>query len=220
MNINKNLLQIMSPELLKKHLLAYAKIDLIMNPAPDDFTLRVYHYDKSWLPNGDFITINDSGGDHYYLLFSPSGCIIKGFDHECDISPYNFDEEEPLPDFIDNHNFYEGAPSELHDLLKDPALEKDIATFCVWQPAETANWSVAPIQIPSDWSDGSETFLSYTSNLEQYKKWFEKDYYEADLDMDTLQKIFDGEPITETIIQSLNPEVDAKIVLKELEENF
>ena len=220
MNINKNSIYIMSPESLKKHLLAYAKIDLIMSPTPDDFGLRVYHYDKSWVPNGDFLTINDSGGDHYYLLFSPSGCIIKGFDHECEMSPYNFDEEEPLPDFIANHNFYEGAPSELQELLDDPALEKDIATFCVWQSTESTDWSFTPLQIPDDWSDGIETFLSYTSNLAQYKKWFEEDYYEADLDMDTLQKIFDGEPITETIIQSLNPEVDAKIVLKELEENF
>ena len=220
MNINKNLTHIMSPESLKKHLLTYAKIDLIMNPAPDDFSLRVYHYDKNWVSSGDFLTINDSGGDHYYLLFSPSGCIIKGLDHECDISPYNFDEEEPLPDFIANHNFYEGAPSELQELLDDPALEKDIATFCVWQSTESTDWSFTPLQIPDDWSDGIETFLSYATNLQQYKKWFEEDYYESDLDMDTLQKIFDGEPITEEMILSLNPEVDTKIVLKELKENF
>ncbi len=206
-------------EELLRRLLAYAKIDRIMNPDPDDCMVRVYHYDKDWVTGGHFLKIDDSGGDHYHVLFSPGGCIVKGFDHESDLSPYNYDENDPMPDVLAGHDFYDGAPAELLCLLDDPALEKELATFCAWQAAGDDRWHCAPSEIPDDWSDGIETFLFYAQDLEEYRHWFEE-YYERKVDLKTIRDIADGKPVTAELARALNPEGDVELILKELEENF
>jgi hypothetical protein len=174
----------------------------------------VYHYDKNWIKDGHFFKIDDSGGDHYHILFSPAGCIIKGFDHECELSPYSADEDNPLPDEIAKHDFYKGAPAELLALLDDPALEKELVTFCVWQSAGDTEWHFAPTAVPTDWADGIETFLFYTHGPEAYRSWFEDEYYESPLDMEILQNIFEGNLITPDIIKALNPEAKPEEILK------
>jgi hypothetical protein len=221
MIISDHFKEIVPPQELLKRLLAYAKIDIIMAPDPDKYHIRIYHYDKDWLKNGHFFKIDDSGGDHYYVMFSSDGCIIKGFDHECELSPYIFDDEdEPLPDDIAGHNFYEGAPAELLSLVSDPALEKELVTFCTWQSADDTEWHFAPTTFPKDWDDGIKTFLFYTHGLESYCKWFEDEYYESPLATEILQKIFDGNKITSDIIKTLHPEATPKKILKDLKKYF
>ncbi len=223
MNIIKNLHKISSPESLQKHLLAYAKIDYIMCPDDDNYDwTKVYHYDKNWVLNGHYFKIDDSCGDHYHILFSPDGCIIKGFDHECELSPYNFDEDddgESIPEIIAKHNFYDNTPVALQELLNDLALEKEIVTFCTWQSIGETEWHFAPFKIPENWSDGINTFLGYTPNLQGYQKWFE-DYYETNLDFDVLEQIYNGETITEDMVRKLNPEGDTKEILGSLSNSF
>lgn len=218
MIISQRIGEIMPRQELLQHLLAYAKIDYIMNPE-DNYMVRIYHYDKSWVPEGHFLKIDDSGGDHYHVLFSPAGCIIKGFDHESDLSPYNYDEDEPMPEVIANQDFYDGAPAALLELLFDPALEKEVVTFCAWQTEEDTAWHSAKSDIPEGWDDGIDTFLYYAADLTRYKEWFEE-YYEADLDMKVLQTIFAGQNPTAEMIGALNPEGDAEEILSELRSQF
>ena len=219
MLISERIHDIPSPNDLLQRLLAYAKIDRIMMPDPDDCMIRVYHYDKDWVPGGYFLKIDDSGGDHYHVFFSPDGCIVKGFEHESDLSPYNYDEDEPMPDALAGHDFYDGAPAALAALLDDPALEKELVTFCAWQAADDAQWHCAESEIPADWSDGVETFLFYAQDLEEYRHWFEE-YYELKADLRVLRSVFDNKPVTADMVRSLNPEGDADLIMKELEENF
>jgi hypothetical protein len=190
-----------------------------MIPDPDRNYLRIYHYDKDWITDGHFFKIDDSGGDHYYVLFSHDGCIIKGFDHECELSPYNWDEDNPMPDGIAGHDFYKGAPAELLAFLDDPALEKDVVTFCTWQSAGDTEWRFAPAAVPKDWDDGIETFLFYTHDLAAYREWFEDEYYESPLEAEILQKIFDGKPITSDMISALNPEAEPEKTKDDLRRN-
>lgn len=218
MNINEGYKKISSIELLKKHLLAYSKIDCIM--CSDEEELKVYHYYKNWIENGHFFKIDDSGGDHYHILISQDGCIIKGFDHECELSPYNFEENEPMAELISKHDFYNDAPLALQELLNDPALEKNNVTFCVWQVHGQTQWHFEPLKIPNNWNDGIETFLQYIPDLQDYKKWFEDDYYEANLDFYLLEKIYNNEAITADMVRKLNPKADIQIVFKNLEELF
>jgi len=226
MTISKQVNELPTPHELMKRLIAYVKIDFIKNPKDDDHFfdnhfLRTYHYDKDWVNNGHFFTIDDSGGDHYYILFSADGCIIKGFDHECEVNPYNYDESFPVPDCITEHDFYKGVPDELMALINDPHLkiEKELVTFCVWQSVDDIEWHFAPSTIPKNWYDGTDTFLYYSQNLEQYREWF-KDYYLTEIDNDILQSIFDGNLITADMIITLNPDVSPAAVLDDLQQMF
>jgi len=219
MTISKLINKLMEPQELLKHLLAFAKIDFIMHPESDDCYLRVYHYHKHWIKDGHFFKIDDFGGDHYHILFSSVGCIIKGFDHECEMSPYNYGEGEPLPDYIADHDFYKGAPAELATLLDDPALEKKLVTFCTWRTVDDAKWNFVSPSIPEKWDDGIDTFLYYAHTLKQHRKWFEE-YYESELDEEILQNIFDGNAFSLDIINALSPEKVSKAILENLKENF
>jgi hypothetical protein len=210
------------------HLMAYAKIDCIMISEPDEW-LRSYRYDKKWVEDGHFIEINNGSGDHFYVLFSQDGCIIKGFDHESELSPYG-----DLPKhLIHPNNYYKDTPERLLSLLDDPALEKDMLTFCAWQAPGDQQWRYGKIEFPeseyndstvAEWNDGIDAFLAYACDLEGYQQWFEENYEgwykaEPDIELDrvVLQDIFDGKPITAEMIKCLNPERDVDAVLKELE---
>ncbi|MFP3153044.1 hypothetical protein LQZ18_01165 [Lachnospiraceae bacterium ZAX-1] len=216
MNINKNIDKIPAPAIILKRLIAYAKIDVIMNPNDEDVYLRKYHYDKELLPQGHFLKIDDSGGDHYYVIFSQAGCIVKGFDHECDLSPYNYDEVyEPMPKEISEHDFYAKTPVELSVLLDDVALEKELVTFCMWQSADDTEWHYTPFDIPDEWFDGIDTFISLTPDFDKYIE-RTNEYYEIDLDTDIVKAIYEGNEITATMIEKINPAGDIAKILKRL----
>lgn len=217
MNIKNNNSKIPGSEELQKRLLAYSKIDYIMN-GENEF-LKIYHYDdKNWVKNGHYFRIDDSGGDHYHVLISPAGSVVKGFGHETEMSPYNFSDED-MPALIQTHDFYKGMPQVLYQLLEDDALEKDLVTFCVWQKSEEKHWSYAPIDIPSNWADGTKDFLTYVFPPEEYLQWFEE-YYEKPLDKKVFHKIYTGEEITADIIEKIPTEHNKQALLKGLEENF
>jgi len=217
MLIGSRISEIPTPAELIKRLSAYSKIDAVMMPEKE--WLRRYHYDKNWLQNGHFYKIDDSGGDHYYILFSNAGCIIKGFDHECELSPYNCCEQEPMPSCVKEHDFYKDAPLELVSLLDDPALEKDLVTFCTWRTADDTKWHFAPSDIPKKWNDGIETFIEYTGDIEWYCEDF-KWYFSSEIDKQILQNIFEGSPITSSVATAMNSNNSPEIILETLKNIF
>ena len=211
MIISTRINEIMEPTELLKHLLAYAKIDFIMSPNPDDSWLRVYRYDKDWVKDGHFFSIDNSSGDHIHILFSSFGCIIKGFDHESEICANNKRRGVSHSDCIAAHDFYKDAPVELVSLVDDPALQKEQVTFCAWRTIDDAAWHYAPFAVPEDWHDGIDLFLYYAHNLKQHQEWFEENY-ELALDTKILLSIYDGSTITSIIVNSLNPDVTLETI--------
>lgn len=71
--------------------------------------------------------VDNGTGDHIYFLFSKNGTIIKGFDHESELSSYA-NEEEKIADGI-----YDSVTPELMKLLEDGSVERDDVTFCIWR---------------------------------------------------------------------------------------
>lgn len=217
MNIKTIIEKIPNPWELEKRLLAYAKIDYLMNHDEEEY--KVYHYDdKEWIKNGHFFRIDNGGGDHYHILISPMGSVIKGFGHESEMSPYNLQEGEQ-PELIKNHNFYQDLPDDLFSLLNDDALEKEVATFCIWQSISQEQWTYTPITIPDDWNDGSEDFLNYVFDLEEYAEWFEESYEEP-IDMDLLKQIYKGMAVTKEMIEKLPTQYEAEVLLRDFFQNF
>ena len=107
------------------------------------------------------------------------------------------------------------------------SLEKELLTFCAWQTTCDQRWQYGKLEIPESenkhsiadkWNDGIDTFLWYACDLQRYRQWFEEDYYHSELDIDVLQDIFDGKPITANIIKHLNPARDTDAAMQDLKQ--
>lgn len=207
MNINQTKEKFPQPETLLKRLTFYSIMDVIMN-AGAEYDGSVYHCNTDWNAGVSLFTIDDGGGDHFHVLFSQDGCIIKGFGHESDLSPYNYEDDESYPDY----RFYENCPHEFYELLDDESLERDLLTFCAWHANEDGCWQAQSINALADWRDGSADFLEYVSNLDEYADWLSA-YYETDIYTETLLDLYNGAAITEDIISMLNPKADPDEVM-------
>lgn len=146
----------------------------------DDDWLRRYHYTQDWRPGVDLATFSNGGGDDMFILSCPEGVIVKGFDHESDVSPYNRDDHSPWP------GIYDGAPLELLRLLDDPEIGKDDITFLHWLPEGQTKWCRGTVQFPNGEDDGSGWLLtllpiSAQDYIEVAKGYFDDDFGHIDL---------------------------------------
>ena len=115
-------------ELLKKQ----AILDIIVTPEHDAWR-RLVSYEYNRKTRCDRFRISNGSGDHLYVIFSPDGVIIKGFDHESCLSPYQNEEEQTL------ETIYTGVPEKLLALL-DEETERNDVTFCIWQLPDETTW--------------------------------------------------------------------------------
>lgn len=210
MNINHTIKNFIEPEVLLKRLTAYSIIDAIMN-AGEEYDASVYHCNTLWNAGVALFTIDDGGGDHFHVLFSENGVVIKGFGHESDLSPYNYGDDADYPAY----GFYAHMPPALYELLDDEALERGLVTFCAWREAGDHEWQAARIDVADDWSDGSADFLDYFSEREAYVAWL-GEYYDTEIDVATVYDILAGDAVTEEMVAVLNPKADVYQVLEDI----
>lgn len=208
MNINHTLKNFPDPDVLLDRLTNYSIIDVIMNNGAE-FDGSVYHCNTDWNAGVALFTIDDGCGDHFHILFSDQGSVIKGFGHESDLSPYNYEDDDEYPDY----RFYENIPHELYELLDDDALERDLLTFCAWRTTDNDEWQAARINVADDWRDGSADFLDYLSEQEDYVAWL-AEYYDMDIDKNTIADILGGVAVTEDMVALLNPAADVETAME------
>jgi hypothetical protein len=140
----------------------------------EEDSLRRYQYTEDWEPNVDLATFNNGGGDDMFIASSKDGVIIKGFDHESDVSPYGREDHSPWPGMFD------GVPPQLLRLLDDPAICKEDITFLHWLSAGHVEWARGPVVFPKGERDGSEWLLTLLPlKAEDYID-VAKDYFGAD----------------------------------------
>jgi len=118
---------------LKKLSQSLALLDAILSA---DREYRYYSFDSKWASGEMMASMRNGSGDDYFILFNKIGAILKGFDHESDMSPYARDDGKPWPALFDN------VPLEFGDFLVEPALSINEATFCVWR--KTSRWETVP----------------------------------------------------------------------------
>ncbi|MGE6259953.1 hypothetical protein ACQKCU_19085 [Heyndrickxia sporothermodurans] len=195
------------PIRLKKHVKLFAILDIIF--CEEDW-LRFYHFDSNWDKDLSLATIDNGAGDHLYILFSEKGVIMKGFDHESFLSPHARDEFAVYPGIYDN------TPHALLTLLENDALEKEEVTFCVWRETNDTTWKRGDVVIPEGEDDGSEFLLgTIYQDFEEYVEWA-RNYHDMPISMEIIQEIFSGIPISEEVIQSLNPDRNVDEAIKEI----
>lgn len=165
-----------------------------------------------WCEKFDLATIDNGAGDHLFILFTPEGVIIKGFDHESMLSPHAQSSYGVFP------GIYDDVPQKLLTYLEDDALEKEDVTFCIWCEAGNSEWRKGNVQIPKGEDDGMDYLLtSIIHTPQQFVKWAEN-YYEKKMSLDIVTQIFEGQSISAQMIKQLNAESNVANVLKELEE--
>lgn len=195
-------------DILKKKLISMSALDIIFS---EEEWLRVYTWNPNWDEKSSLAVVDNGGGDTMHIVFSKDGCIIKGFDHESELSPHAQEEFEVWK------GIYEDVPKVLLNLLDDEAIEQDDVTFCIWQDNNNKQWQKGKVEIPEGCSDGSDYMLSRIFSAEDYIDW-SKDYWgrEEELSIEDVEKIFNHQPITEEMIKKLNADRNIKAAMEEL----
>jgi hypothetical protein len=189
-----------------------AMLDAIIMP---EWQFRYYSFEAGSSPDGSISigSMRNGSGDNLHAIFGRTGCLIRGFAHEYEMSPYAEDPPRVFPGML------EDVPSEFADCLDAMHADwwRDI-TFCIWRGHEDTEWHHGQIDFPDlPDPDGSEFLLSvYDGRPETYHAWAEDYYHPRTFSLAAVRSVFDHAPLTEEVVQSLNPER----MLSELDEEI
>ena len=185
-------------------------------------------------PEGVDLAGWDTGqGDDLLLVFAPEGALIRGFDHESPLSPYEDEvafaglsdsaleelseaeeralreECRPLPGILD-----ELPPSLRERLLaldqdpQRPVAIPSVLTFCVWRTPADPAWRVgSQIKFPPEHEDpdGSAYLLRLLDGgPEVYQAWAQENFG-GPLDLSAVEAIYAGRPLSAELVESLAP---------------
>jgi hypothetical protein len=186
---------------------AIAALDAILCP---EWDYRYYSYNSKWAPGEEMASMRDGCGDEWFLLFDAQGAALKGFSHE---SPLAADDTFPV-------RIQQTVPVEFASFLNEPAFAMEYATFCLWRRHNDAAWNVvAPAHGRiSPEADGSEELIGILDGKpETYQEWAEA-YYEKEVPLEVIQTIYAHQPVTDEMIEALNPECPREQLRANLEE--
>ncbi len=200
-----------SPDALRRIAQTLAILDAIMI---SDWQYRYYSFNSKWGDDEMMASMSDGCGNNFFILFNQHGAILKGFDHESFLSPWARDDNSLWP------GIFEGVPPQFAQFLTEPAFDIPNTTFCMWRLNTDHAWQTGLINFPEneDGSDGSEELLSlFIGGSESYQE-FARDYYEKELSLEFVEKVYRHEQLTEELVRSLNPEVALSSLKKEIDE--
>lgn len=195
---------------LRKLTRSLAMLDAIMSP---EWEYRYYSFNSKWGESEMMASMRNGSGDEYFILFDSHGAIMKGFDHESEMSPWSTEGEKVWPGIFD------GVPNEFQTFLAEPAFSIFETTFCIWRRYVDKAWQVGPINYPyADDPDGSEYLLSILDARPLVYKEFAESYYEKKLDIDAIEIIYRHEVLTTQLISRLNGELTLESLTADIEE--
>ncbi len=178
---------------------AAAMLDAILMP---EWEYRYYSFNSKWDTNEQMGSMRDGGGDHYFALFNKNGLIIKGFDKEYEINNENNIEK-----------IFNGVPDTFRDFLNEPAFVFGETTFIIWTQYEKEQWLGS--------KDYSEEYCGLLQILlggaEYYHSWASQ-YYEIDLEIALVRRMFELEPIDNSVLKQLNKDLEIADIVDDLEE--
>ena len=71
-----------------------AMLDAILSP---DWDYRYYAFNQHWGADQALGSMRDGEGDHLFALFTPDGCILKGYAREAQMAPDSLDRAAVWP---------------------------------------------------------------------------------------------------------------------------
>jgi len=91
-------LESISNSQIRSSLKACAALDIELC---DDEYLRCFTFSPDWCEGVQVATYENGGGDDLVIVFSGESILIKGFDHESEVSPHAQDEYGVWPGMYD-----------------------------------------------------------------------------------------------------------------------
>ncbi len=178
---------------LKRLLQSIAMLDAILEP---ERQYRYFSFNARWSERETMGSMRNGQGDDYFVLFNAGGAFIKGFVHDAAIVGQRVPAEL----------FYRGLPVEFEECAREPAFSPESVTFCLWRLNSQRSWSRSEIPLSGIDADGSARLLAMLDGCpETYRAWG-MDYYERDIAAEYVAAVYRHEPLTEAVIQALNPE--------------
>lgn len=177
-------------------------LDAIIMP---EWELRYYSFESGLSPDRSFSigSMRNGSGDDLHAIFGRVGCLIRGFAHEYEMSPYAHDPPKVFPGILDDipAEFYDCRAAMHNDWWRD-------ITFCVWRKHTDSEWHRGRIDFPDLLDpDGSADLLSiFDGRPESYFSWAEQNYEPRKFSLAAVRRIFEHRPLTDQIVQDLNPE--------------
>ncbi|MFF4244375.1 hypothetical protein ACFYY2_07870 [Streptomyces sp. NPDC001822] len=193
------------PDELRLHLRALAVLDAALG---DDPAFCCYTFDAAWGPGEEAALMDNGSGDDFSVLFTPDGVLIRGFDHESQMSPYGSDDEEVWPGVIDD------VPAALRPILDEPAFREEGSdvprvTACLWRETGDTAWRTGSgICFPpgSEDPDGSgHLFHLLTDRSPEAVQAYLEDYYERPVPLEAVRHVLAGHALTPAISAALDP---------------
>ena len=174
-------------------------LDAILSP---EWEYRYYSFDSKWGPGELMASMMNGSGDGYFILFDEHGAAIKGFDHECAMSPWVSETPKLWP------RLYDDVPADFSSFLEEPAFSMEEATFCIWRRYGDSSWRCGVTEFPAgEDPDGSRWMLEIFDGDPKTYQNFAATYYEVDLSLDPIIRVYGLQPLTSDLVRSLNPDL-------------
>lgn len=160
-----------------------------------DWVYRYYSYNSDWSADEEFFEMRNGEGDQLLVLFNSEGTVINGYSAETEQS-----EKEQLT---------HGLPEVFHEFIFGEPVHSTGTTFCLWK-THGQEWKTG---INSGEDNHSEEMLSpLDGNPATYVKWaadYFKGSYPADgISLDTVNRIYNQEPLTKDMVLSLTEHLE------------
>jgi hypothetical protein len=195
------------PRSLMRLTKAIAMLDAIIQP---EWEYRYYSYDSRWSPTENVASMRNGQGDQWFCVFGPPGVFIKGFDHESPMSSWSRNAESVWPGVLDQ------VPSAFASCVKEPAFSMDDTTFCVWRRVDDVKWRKGNIDYPNgEDPDGSAWMLALLDGNPETYQAYAKGYFEREISLAPIRKIYDATPITSELVREINPDIEFADLLKD-----
>lgn len=199
--------QLPSIERLRQRCIALAVLECII-----DRGWPYYTYSTAW-GNDEAALMSNGSGDEWAVVFTAEGAFIRVFDHESRMSPFRDRDRELWPGLLD------GVPAVFRPQVEEPAFGDEtgqfIATAVLWRLAGGDRWHAGKdIQFPTPRGphddtgpDGAGLLEILLDGIVNRFVEFAEDYYEITVNRTTVEHIVAHRPLTDTVVQALNPEL-------------
>ncbi|KAB1153337.1 hypothetical protein F6X68_14495 [Micromonospora sp. AMSO12t] len=171
-----------------------------------------YAYTRSWGDDAAAL-MNNGSGDEWAVVFTAEGAFIRVFDHESAMTPYRSPDRELWPGLLD------GIPTVFRPQIEEPAFGDEegqfLATAVLWRLCGDDRWHAGegiifpPLRGPYDDNapDGSGLLEILLDDIVGRYVTFADDYYEIELDPTVVEHVVAHRPLTDAVVQALNPEM-------------
>lgn len=199
---SRHLEELPSIPALRRLCQSLAMLDAILSP---EWAYRYYSFDSRWSPESMLGSMRNGSGDDFFILFDRASAIIKGYAHETPVAAYYARHGISYPGVVD------GVPLEFGHFLAEPAVEPNVATFCLWRKSGEPTWQAGSMALPDGIDpDGSAQLLKILDgNPGTYCAWAQ-DYFELDLPegsvlpRQAVAAIYGHAALSQDLITSLN----------------